>query len=81
MSGGSGREKWVGSEIDDEEWEQGKNAADDQIFVHPGVFTEYCARPTKANILLHEFPGLHLSLTRTISKAKNKDTNTQGIHR
>jgi hypothetical protein len=29
-------------EFDEEEWERGKNAADDQFFRPSGVFTEYC---------------------------------------
>lgn len=87
MAGGEGRggrEKWVDTEIDDEKWEQGKNAADDdQIFDHLTLLPNI-ARDTQRRIFCHaSFQGYTSlgGLACTTSKAKNKDTNTQGTHR
>jgi hypothetical protein len=41
------------------EWERGKNAADDELLIHPASFPNTSHNSTMANKSLGGFPGLH----------------------
>jgi len=70
-----GQEGRADDEIDDGEWERGRNAADDQIFCPGGIFTKHCIQSHNGSVLSGEFLGLRLSRTH-YPHGENKDTNT-----
>jgi len=75
-----GTEKLAGDKIDDEGWERGKNAADDQVFLSTRRFYRILPHiiPQRRMNRQMIFQGGHLSPEMLrIFRAKNKDANTR----